>query len=106
MGEQATLAVFYVWHEEKASGTWVFLSPQAAAFTHLYQVVVYLCFRIAAVLFSLFCRQIFHTSPAVWVELTLEAVLGTQSSFVWRSVLSPLHSELLDDHPFVSWGLL
>lgn len=74
---QATLAILCTWHDEVTSRNRPFCVPRTSVYSLAPVVFFYLNCRIAAVLFSLFCRQIVCIPPTVWVKLTLEAMLGT-----------------------------
>lgn len=81
-GEKATLAIFCAWHEEISFRNKSFCIPNTSIYSRVPVFFAHLNFRLAAVLFLLFCRRVVRMSPALWVTLTLEAMLGPQSSLV------------------------
>lgn len=81
-GEKATLVTFCAWHEEISFRNESFCVPNTSIYSRVPVFFAHLNFRLAAVLFPLFCRQVIRMSPVLWVTLTLEAMLGPQSSLI------------------------
>lgn len=96
------LAICCEWCEEKCFRN---IGFAGSASTSIFGVLFYFSFRLEAVLFPDFVKQIFNISSAVWVKLALETMLGTTRLSGKMCSQYCTVSELFDGSVFVSWGL-